>query len=112
MNSYNLSKGSKIVCSICKYNGDYDKPTLHIGRNGTSYDYFKKVASIFEHQLEKVGLNSLMTTVSPESISYRMPDSSWWNFKEKRWVEPDEYNTILNNIFTQIREDYNAGLLD
>ncbi len=102
MVSFTIKQGSKIVCWIYSCAGDYGKPYLIITNNSSGTDYFQDISDKFEHELDKRGLQSLMCEYCRNCRSYRLPDDSWWNEKEKRWYKKEEWTQVLEELFTNI----------
>lgn len=99
---YLINRGNKIICFIYTSIGRYSKPFLYITDNGTGNEYFKTIANKFEYKLHEIGLQSLMCEFTSSSRIYRLPDDGWWNEKEERWYENEEWNETLKNIFDEI----------
>lgn len=102
MVSCTINQDGKIVCWIYSCAGDYGKPYLIITNNSSGTDYFKDIAGKFEHELAKRGMQSLMCEYCRECRSYRLPEHSWWNEKERRWYEKEVWTQVLEELFTNI----------
>lgn len=107
-------KGDKgIVCWVYSIYGDYGKPYLIISDNDSGTKYFQHIANAFEKELNDIGLNTPLCELGRSTYSYRLPDiKSWWNRKEQRWYEQEEYEEVLMNVFKSIKEDFVAGKFD
>lgn len=107
-----FSQDHKIICWAHNCHGEYGKPFLIISDNNSKTPYFKRVSSEFEKKLKEIGLDIPMVEWFPTSRSYRLPENGWWNNKERKWYEKEEWMSILNKIFSEIKEDFNAGKFD
>lgn len=99
---HHYHKDSKIICSVYTTSGEYCKPFLYITDNCSKSDLFKKISYLFERKLYETGLQSLNCEWTNTSRLYRLPDDSWWNNKESKWYEKDQWIDILNKIFNEI----------
>lgn len=107
-----FSQDHKIVCWVYNCRGEYGKPFLIITDNSTKTPYFNRVSFEFEKKLKEIGLDIPMIEMFPTSRSYRLPENGWWNNKEHKWYEKEEWMAILNKILSEIKEDFDAGKFD
>lgn len=103
---------NQTLCLVYSYCGEYGKPFLFITDNSTKTPYFKSISFEFERKLRDIGFNVPMVEWLPTCRIYRLPEKGWWNNKEHKWYEKEEWITILNGIFSEINEDFNAGKFD
>ena len=102
MEEHRYYKDNKIICFVYTDLGEYGKPFLYITDNSSKSDLFKTVSELFEEKVYEIGLRSLWCERLPTARLYRLPDYSWWNDKEDKWCEKDQWMVILNNIFNEI----------
>lgn len=111
--TFKKQQGGRTLCWIYNYCGEYDKPFLIITDNSSKTPYFESISFEFERKLREIGLGVPMVEWFPTFRSYRLPEEgSWWNDKEQKWYEEEEWMDVLDRIFSEIKEDFDAGKFD